>query len=60
MAESEPTYVSYSCPILSGADFQLSTTGQHMHRSLRQWDAAVREAYAAQQSKSALIPLTFL
>jgi hypothetical protein len=25
-----------------------------MHRSLRQWDAAVREAYAAQQSTSAL------
>jgi hypothetical protein len=24
-----------------------------MHRSLRQWDAAVREAYAAQQSESA-------
>jgi hypothetical protein len=26
-----------------------------MHRSLRQWDAAVREAYAAQQSESAPI-----
>ena len=24
-----------------------------MHRSLRQWDAAVREAYAAQQSELA-------
>jgi hypothetical protein len=55
MAESEPTYVGYPCSIVSGADTQLSTTGQHMHRSLRQWDAAVREAYAAQQSKSTLI-----
>lgn len=55
MAESEPTYVSYPCPNVSGTDIQLSTTGQPMHRSLRQWDAAVREAYAAQQSKSALI-----
>ena len=53
MAESEPTYVSYSSLIMSAADIQLSTTGQPMHRSLRQWDAAVREAYAAQQSKSA-------
>jgi len=51
MAESEPTYVSYS--YMSGTDRQLSTTGQPMHRSLRQWDAAVREAYAAQQSELA-------
>jgi len=53
MAESEPTYVSYSCLYMSGTDRQLSTTGRPMHRSLRQWDAAVREAYAAQQSESA-------
>jgi len=26
-----------------------------MNRSLRQWDAAVREAYAAQQSQSAFM-----
>jgi len=53
MAESEPTYVSCPCLNMSGADRQLSTTGQPMHRGLRQWDAAVREAYAAQQSELA-------
>jgi hypothetical protein len=51
MAETEPTYVSLHGRDLSRlADNQLSTTGENMHRSLRQWDAAVREAYAAQQS----------
>jgi hypothetical protein len=51
MAETEPTYVSlHGRDLWRLADNQLSTTGENMHRSLRQWDAAVREAYAAQQS----------
>jgi len=53
MAETEPSYVSSTNPFVSEADDQLSTSGQPIHRSLRQWDAAVREAYAAQQSESA-------
>jgi hypothetical protein len=49
MAESEPSYVSSKSRTSGRADGQLSTSGQPMHRSLRQWDAAVREAYAVHQ-----------